>query len=141
MIEMKTDVNKVHRRFDRADVDFRRGCMDGLRKSGQIVRERIRWLIKNPPKTGIKYPNLPNRSSAGGEAPAYQFGNLWKGVKYVVHRWDLMEVGDTVRYGGFLEYGTSRMKPRPHISTAVTQTFNSVRVAIEMMVNRRMSER
>jgi HK97 gp10 family phage protein len=118
--------------------NFRKGCMKGLQLSGRLVRDRIRKLIKDPPKTGRKYPSLKNRSSAVGEAPAYQSGKLSRGVRYAVSGWSKMEVGDTVFYGYFLEYGTTKMKPRPHVSTAVSDTFKTVEIIITMSINERL---
>jgi len=115
--------------------NFKKGCKQGLRKSGQIVKKRIVELIKNPPKTGRKYSNLPNRSSQAGEAPAFQSGKLARSASYAVHRWDEMEVGVKEIYGLFLEKGTKKMKSRPFISTAASQTFQTVKTAINMHIN------
>jgi len=111
--------------------NFRKGCIKGYRRAGILVRDRIRQLIKNPPKTGFKYPSLTNRSSAPGEAPADQSGRLRKGVQYKVWRYDLMQVGDTVSYGKLLE----EKMGRPHVSTAVIQTFNTVLLMLQLSVD------
>jgi hypothetical protein len=83
-----------------------------------VVKETVR-LIKSPPKTGIHYPDLPNRSSAPGEAPANQSGDLAKSVDYIVRSPYEMTVGEEMEYGKFLEDGTRRMKPRPHLIKAI----------------------
>src|SRR5690554_4090802 len=51
------------------DVDMRIGA--AARTGAAITKAHL-----NEPGTGIKYPNLPNRSSAPGEYPARQFGPL-----------------------------------------------------------------
>jgi hypothetical protein len=123
--------------FAEGRTNFRKGCMKGLQLSGRLVRDRIRKLIKDPPKTGRKYPSLPNRSSKLGEAPAYQSGKLYKGVRYAVSSWSKMEVGDTVYYGAFLEL----YHKRPHVSTAVSETFKTVELMISMSINEKLGLR
>jgi len=110
---------------------FIKGCQIGLRNSGQIVRDEIKRLITDPPKTGKKYPTLPNRSSAVGEAPANQSGTLRKSVIYKVSNYTELEVGDTVLYGNFLEF----YHRRPHVSTAGISKRETVALAIQTAVN------
>lgn len=102
----------------------------GLDDVGQHVTERIKKLIKDPPKTGRKYPSLPNRSSAPGESPANQSGKLMESVKYKVSSWNLLRVGDTVKYGKFLEFNLRR----PHVSTAVDQTMETAKMLIDIAI-------
>lgn len=91
-----------------------------------IGKENTRFtrdIIKKGPKTGILY-RIPgrkrrHRASAPGEAPANLTGTLRKGVNFEVKGSDQMEFGDTEVYGKFLELGTRRMKPRPHLAPAV----------------------
>lgn len=91
-----------------------------------IGKENVRFtrdIIKRGPKTGILY-RIPgrkrrHRASAPGEAPANLTGTLRRGVNFKVKGSDQMEFGDTEIYGKFLEIGTRRMKPRPHLIKAV----------------------
>jgi hypothetical protein len=112
-----------------------RGAQIGLRNAGQIVRDEIKRLITDPPKTGIKYRHLPNRSSAKGEAPANQSGKLRKSVIYKVKNHTELEVGDTVLYGKFLEF----YHKRPHVSTAGESKRQTVALAIQMAINTELS--
>jgi len=118
---------------------FMKGCIKGMRRSGIHVKARIQKLIKDPPKSGIKYPRLPNRSSSAGEAPADQSGELLKSVRYRAWRYDLLEVGVDSSYGKLLEEGTYRMGKRPYISTAASQTFNSVLLMLQLSVDEELS--
>ena len=78
------------------------------------VERRAKESMREP-KSGIKYPWLRVRSSAPGEAPAAQTGQLRASITW--ERWlpGLRAVGTNVEYGRFLELGTSRMKPRPFL--------------------------
>jgi len=124
-----------------APVRFKKGCIKGWRKAGQIVRNDIRKLIKEPPKTGRKYASLPNRSSAPGESPAYQYGKLSKTTIYRAFGWNKMEVGYQEIYGLYLERGTSRMKPRPALSTAVSRTEGGVKIALGIEIRKELEKK
>jgi len=96
---------------------FLKGAFRAMRKIGRNRRDYIRELLLLP-KSGKKYRNLPNRSSAPGEAPANQFGKLRKSATYTAYRYDYLAFGVKAYYGKFLEYGTEKIKPRPHVFTA-----------------------
>jgi len=139
VLSVQVSSRKVDESLRDAPDNFRKGCIKGYRRSGILVRDRIRKLIKDPPKSGIKYPRLPNRSSSAGEAPADQSGALRKSVQYKVWRYDLMQVGTTLSYGNLLENGTYKMKKRPYVSTAGSQTFNTVLLMLQMSVDEELS--
>lgn len=90
---------------------------------GKQLTRYTREIIKKGPKTGRLYyiagRKKRHRASAAGEAPANLTGRLRKGVNFNVSGWDQMQFGDTVFYGKFLEEGTRKMKPRPHLSKSV----------------------
>ena len=68
-------------------------------------------------KTGIKYPNLPHRSSAPYEPPAKQSGNLHSKIDVELYNGGVM-VGSDVKYLKYLELGTRKMKPRNGLEIA-----------------------
>ncbi len=63
---------------------FKAGIKNALFMIGGIVNRETKRLVLSPPKTGIKHRGLPNRSSAPGEAPATQSGELAKSQNYRV---------------------------------------------------------
>lgn len=128
------------KRLMSASKNFKNGCRLGLRKAGEMVSEEIKLAIKNPPKSGRKYPSMPQRSSAPGEAPAYQYGGLYRSTGYKTMSYDRMEVGYRAKYGLYVELGTVKMRPRPGISTAVSRKSASVAIAINTMINMEMSK-
>ena len=97
--------------------DIKSELREVLRKAGvNIEREVVNMLI-SPPKTALIYPlkGALHRSSAPGEAPANRTGNLIQSLYSVVKSANELEIGETARYAGYLEDGTSKMLPRPHL--------------------------
>jgi hypothetical protein len=84
----------------------------GLELAGTVLRDDVRALISTP------YPP----PSAPGEPPHLRTGNLRESYTHVVERsYDpgpTLYVGSNVRQARYLEYGTSRMAPRPHLRAA-----------------------
>lgn len=101
-----------------------------LNEIGSEVVNLIANFIFNPPKTGRIYSfrGREHQASAPGESPANRTGKLAKSSDYKVRNYREMTVGETAEYAGFLEEGTSKMKPRPHIIRAVNKNHrNAVR--------------
>lgn len=100
------------------------GIENGLHVIGDIVVRRVAQLIEEGPKTGRVYRlrGRDHQASAPGEAPANRTGRLVKSGNYNVHGPFQMEVGESAPYANFLEDGTGRMKPRPHMIRAITET-------------------
>lgn len=58
----------------------------------------------------------PHLASAPGEPPAYDTGTLLRGMKVTARRdasGAVLTFASTAGYGTYLEFGTSRMRPRP----------------------------
>lgn len=71
--------------------------------------------------SGVKYPNLPNQSSAAGESPVNQMGDLLESIHENPEP-DITGIGSEAcvdsPYGPYLEFGTSKMQPRPFLGPA-----------------------
>ena len=106
---------------------------EALHDAGAIVGNNLQVLLTTGARTGRKYDALPNRSSARGEAPQSQSGRLVRSYNYKVASWHHMTVGERATYAGFLEGGTRKMAPRPHMLVAVNQSAGHV---IEMLYRR-----
>ena len=111
----------------------KRGIRLALHDAGAIVGNRVETLLTTGVRTGRKYRNLPNRSSARGEPPQSQSGRLVRSYNYKVASWHHMTVGERATYAGLLEGGTRKMAPRPHMLVAVNQSAGHV---IEMLYRR-----
>jgi HK97 gp10 family phage protein len=93
----------------------------------------MRRLVDEPPKTGRIYRLKDGRlhqASAPGEAPASRvgptrlgYGILIKSITSVMFFGMGGRVEATVsigaKYAGYLEYGTSKMRPRPFVFRAI----------------------
>ena len=106
----------------------KRGLENALYEIGQDVVDETRKLIINGPKTGRMYGR--HQASAPGEAPANKTGKLAKSGDYKVRNWQEMIVGETAFYAKFLEDGTRKMKPRPHLIKAVRNMARNAQLAI-----------
>ena len=76
------------------------------------------------PGTGRTY-----RASAPGEAPASRLGHLRASYKYMVQGQGVNSegvVGSDLAYSHYLEYGTAKMKPRPHLKPAFQESQNKI---------------
>ena len=88
------------------------------------VESEAKKSIQRGGKSGIVYqrynPKRTHRSSAPGEPPASDTGYLVNNIK---RRMDSDKLGGEVRsradYSKYLEYGTSKMMPRPYMFPAL----------------------
>lgn len=119
MIRIKEDrANKrTYVSIDDATIRVRRGLRGGLLTIGKENSRHVKKLIRSPPKSGRLYKTGGRRirASAPGEAPANRSGRLARSVGYRVSGWIRVEFGDRAPYGKFLENGTRKMEPRPHL--------------------------
>jgi phage gpG-like protein len=109
----------------------------------EAVIRRIKYKIGNEirkeyensgeySKTGIKYPNLPNRSSAPYEPPAKQSGNLHSKIDVKLHNNGVM-VGSDVKYLKYLELGTKKMVKRDGLNIAYKK-LNITKIIDDILV-------
>lgn len=92
-----------------------------------IGRENVRDLqrrIIDPPHSGRIYKiwgnlGFKHQASAPGQAPAERMGGLRRSVRYAMNGSYQMRFGETELYGKFLEDGTKKMDPRPHVKVTV----------------------
>ena len=84
----------------------------GLELRGEVVK-----AYQRGPATGITYeksnPNRTHTASAPGEAPATDTGRLASSVNYKKDGAMSATVGSEIVYAAMLEFGTSRIAPRP----------------------------
>ena len=89
--------------------------------------------IQRGPKSGRIYekyhPRRTHKASASGEYPATDTGQLASSVRMVFPSASNLsgEVGTAVKYGAWLEFGTSRMAARPWLFPS----FERAKVGVE----------
>ena len=98
-------------------VDVKKEMRKALRKAGRNMEREVVYLLLTPPKTGRIYPlrGAKHRASAPGEAPANRTGKLIQSLYSQVRSCTELEIGETEPYAIYLEEGTSKMAPRPHV--------------------------
>ena len=99
----------------------KRGMRKALNQIGRHVVLEDQRLIKSPPKTGriYKFNGRDHQASAPGESPANRTGRLAGSARFATRNHQEMTVGEVAPYAGFLEDGTKKMAPRPHLIKAV----------------------
>lgn len=112
----------------------RKSMRKSLNQIGRdVIREDVR-LIKSPPKTGriYRFRGGLHQASAPGEAPANRTGRLARSARFATRNYQEMRVGETAYYAKFLEEGTRKMAPRPHLVKAISANYrNAVRILEE----------
>lgn len=101
--------------------NFRRGVLGGGRAAIDIVVRRAQVGMINGPHSGIHYPRMPNRSSAPGEYAANQTGTMLGSIQGTNTLFQ-MRISASAPHAGFIEFGTSRMAPRPPVANAIRDT-------------------
>ena len=130
-IKSRAGNRKVFIKIDKLNRDVERAIHGALCEIGQshVVHGRSLLLKK---KSGIHHPGLPNRSSAPGEPPASQSGELARHMGYVASGHHEMEFGDKSQQGKF-PYGR-RLElemNRPHINQTVKDEYKNTFTSLE----------
>ena len=93
-----------------------------VKGGGQLIRGEAVKLIQQGSKSGVVYekynPRRSHRASAPGEAPASDTGNLVSKIIVKQKTKNITNVESNANYSAFLEYGTSKMQPRPFMLPA-----------------------
>ena len=90
---------------------------DAVNATGLELRGEIVKAYQRGPASGVTYeksnPNRTHTASAPGEAPATDTGRLASSVNYKREGAMSATVGSNIVYAAMLEFGTSRIAPRP----------------------------
>lgn len=133
---------RVFLQIERLEYNTRGAIHDALHEIGRENVRYTRALILDRNKTGRVYiiNGRRHQASAPGEAPANLSGRLERSVDYVVRGFTQMEFGDQVPHGRFLELGTDRIEPRPHLAATVRdrqkENINTLEQYTDQMVIR-----
>ena len=120
--------------------EFREVIMGGA----QQIRGEAIQSIQTGSKSGIVYqkynPKREHRASAPGESPASDTGNLVSKIKVQRKNKDSVDVESNASYSKFLEYGTSKMQPRPFLFPAYKKSQKKIIQAVFNRVKRKIQE-
>ena len=96
----------------------------------QLIRGEAIKSIQTGPKTGRIYekynPRRTHRASAPGQAPASDTGNLVRNIAVKMESRDQVAVVSSAPYSQFLEFGTSKMLPRPFLFPASEKSTKKI---------------
>ena len=94
--------------------------------SAQLIRGEAIKSIQTGPKSGRIYekynPRRTHKSSAPGQAPASDTGNLVSQIRVRQKNPDEVVVESNALYSSFLEFGTSKMLARPFLFPATERS-------------------
>jgi HK97 gp10 family phage protein len=115
-----------------------------LQRGALAIENRAVEGIINPPKSGRIYKSkhrkgATHQASAPGEFPAADSGRLHQSITSVeASTGDTIrfETGGNVPYATYLELGTSRMAPRPHMGPAYDENIEKVKADVRAAVKR-----
>ena len=88
-------------------------------EAADYMAEEMKKSISSGAKSGRKYGN--HTSSAPGQSPANWTGELIRSIKVQKDK-NKSFVYVTAKYAEFLEFGTSKMRPRPFIIPSFIKT-------------------
>lgn len=113
---------------------IRAAAMRGVVIGSELVKSEAVRLILSPPKTGRIYrrKGAEHQASAPGEAPANDTGRLAGSIdaKYEPEKLTGI-IGAHTDYAAYLEYGTSKMEPRPYMRPALMNKKDEVEKAVQ----------
>lgn len=101
--------------------DIVKAAQESMResKSGKDYRPKWRQEGRKSKPKGAARGRARNVSSAPGEAPAVQYGDLIRSIAWIRIEKLTRRIGTNQKYGRYLEFGTKRMKPRPFLRPAL----------------------
>lgn len=111
-------------KFDTSTIEgrVRTAALRGIINGAEMVRDEAIRSMTMDPKTGRKYPGNPRQSSAPGESPARQTGNLIATMDIQVDAPNLNAAAVArASYASALEFGTERIAPRPFLRAALAK--------------------
>lgn len=140
MIRMTPQSRKVFIKLENLDKSMKKAIHGALCEIGAENVRHARGLLAEK-KSGRIYRinGRTHQASAPYEPPANLSGDLSRSLGFVVSGSKQMEFGDKKQsgkapYGLFLEQGTLKMKPRPHIIRTVRDQYkNTFNILIDSM--------
>lgn len=114
-----------------------------LRRGGLAIENRAAQGIIDPPKTGRIYKSkhrkgAKHQASAPGQFPAADSGRLHQSLTTATVQNDesavVVQTAANAPYASHLEYGTSKMEPRPFMTPAFNENREEIRRSVERAV-------
>tara|TARA_B100000424_G_C22535636_1_gene305872 strand:- start:41 stop:490 length:450 start_codon:yes stop_codon:yes gene_type:complete len=128
------NINEALKKFDTLKKDLETPFREVIAGGAQLIRGQAIRSIQTGPKSGRIYekynPRRTHRSSAPGQAPASDTGNLVSQIRVREENKDLIKVESNALYSSFLEFGTSKMLARPFLFPASERSRPKIAQAV-----------
>ena len=138
------NLKKVLKQLNRLQKDMEVLFQEIVKGGGQFIRGEAIKSIQTGSKSGVMYqmynPRREHRASAPGEAPASDTGNLVSKIIVKQKTKNITNVESNADYSAFLEYGTSKMEPRPFMLPAFEKSKKPIINAVFKRVKNKIEE-
>jgi len=138
------NLKKVLSQLDRLGKDMEQPFQEIVKGGGQLIRTEAIKSIQTGAKSGVMYqkynPRREHRASAPGQSPASDTGNLVNKIIVKQKSSDVVHVESNANYSAFLEYGTSKMQPRPFMLPAFEKSKKPILNAVFNRVKQKIME-
>ena len=138
------NLKKVLKQLNRLEKDMEVPFQEIVKGGGQFIRGEAIKSIQSGAKSGIVYekynPRRSHRASAPGQAPASDTGNLVSKIIVKQKSKNITNVESNADYSAFLEYGTSKMEPRPFMLPAFEKSKKPIINAVLKRVKNKIEE-
>jgi len=139
-----TNLKKVLSQLNRLGKDMEVPFQEIVKGGGQLIRGEAIKSIQSGAKSGVMYqmynPRREHRASAPGQAPASDTGNLVSKIIVKQKSKNITNVESNADYSAYLEYGTSKMQPRPFMLPAFEKSKKPILNAVFNRVKRKIEE-
>ena len=138
------NIKKVMSQLNKLNKQLEPDFQEIVKGGGQFIRGEAIKSIQSGAKSGIVYekynPRRSHRASAPGQAPASDTGNLVSKIIVKQKTKNITNVESNADYSAFLEYGTSKMEPRPFMLPAFEKSKKPIINAVLKRVKNKIEE-
>ena len=139
-----SNLKKVLSQLDKLEKDMEIPFQEIVKGGGQLIRGEAIKSIQTGAKSGVMYqmynPRREHRASAPGQAPASDTGNLVSKIIVKQKSKNITNVESNADYSAYLEYGTSKMQPRPFMLPAFEKSKKPIINAVLNRVKQKIME-
>jgi HK97 gp10 family phage protein len=139
MIELQIEgLDRVKAEIKRIGKEAEQGVANAVKATALEVISDVKKRIQRGPKSGRTYTrgNVSHTASAPGQAPATDTGTLASSTYFTQSGKLSAVVGSRLAYASYLEFGTTRIKPRPSWTPAVEAAAPKLQKRIETAIRK-----
>ena len=139
-----SNLKKVLSQLENLDKQLEPDFQEIVKGGAQLIRGEAIKSIQTGAKSGVMYqmynPRREHRASAPGQAPASDTGNLVSKIVVKQKSANVTNVESNANYSAFLEYGTSKMQPRPFMLPAFEKSKKPIINAVINRITQKIQE-